>query len=594
MTFFITSFSGFYSNFWYNLVHKHQQNARRYLVRLVFTAAIEAVGWMLFTTATMVGPSNAVVYTNGAALVLCTALIDVDTTLLEFLLRGAGVLAIWFFTHSASIQSPSVIANTIVIIVAILIARHWAVAIRTNFWMNFGFTVYLATAFWLTVPPDILPSYGTDPLMIGMAIVLLIAMSTVLNLYWHQRYKTFRVATRVRNNDLTTESTYDRYATHVTDTFNQAQADASVFAMAVMDIDHFRSINRRYGHMGGNAVLLQLAKVLQNTLRQHGDTTQVLRSGGQEFTIVVKKADATAALPILVSCWQTLRTHKFEYEGNQISLTASIGLTSMLPSDESVEDTYQRAAANMRISKQSGRDVITRDGQVYGLPQSGHHLELAYFGQGIYDVTGEQPRLVHNELLLREFDTDHKRWVLPKSFEISVGTQIDLLEQFIKHAPCKSVTLNLTAKEFRDATVATALTLFKQRNSELQELVIEIMDSPEARYVREISTIYHAGGIKIYIDDVGSDNSFELVNQLFPYVDGVKFAMQNLRGTNNFEQMKERIKFWTTVARQYHLEFILEGVETQYEMAFDHTTFGINLEQGYYFGKPAPAETKAA
>ncbi len=594
MTFFITSFASFYSSYWHRLATQPATNPSSPVWRILLSLGIEGLGIVLFITASMVGPTNAVIYTNGALILLSSVLFDTNTTWPEYMVRVAGILLVWIAAHWDNLTSPLVMTMTVVMLGLLSVIRAQSRTTRANLALNMTMSALADFAFWMTLPATTLLGLDGTGLSLTIAIGMFLIMASVLNIYWVYRHHAMTKAAQITNNVLTTAATYERYEHHMTDMFNTAQESAGTFTMAVMDIDHFAQVNTQCGHMGGNGLLLDLTHLLEETLRQYADSVEILRTGGQEFTVAVKNADGQAALPIIVACWQAVRTHHFYYKGGQVNLTVSVGMTSMHPRDESVEDTYQRATTNLQQSKHSGRDVITLDGQVYGQHHQAHHAELAYFGQGIYDVNADNPRLVHNELLLRQYDASHHRWVLPQSFEISVGTQINLLRHFLRHSQCKSVTLNLTAQEFRDATVATALTLFKQRADGPEELIVEIMDTPSLQYVREISSIYHAGGVKIYIDDVGSDNSFELVHTLFPYVDGVKFAMQNLRKTATFEQMAERIKFWTGIAQEYHLEFILEGVETQYEMAFDRTNFGIMLEQGYYFGRPAPAEKAVA
>ncbi|WP_056969221.1 diguanylate cyclase [Lacticaseibacillus thailandensis] len=581
MTFFITSFIGFYANYWHRLVTLRRTDPQGQFSRLLLSLGIVAVGIVLFVTARMVGQYNAITYTNGALIMLAAVLFDTATTRTEYAIRVDGLLIVWLTAHWSNITSANTIIATVLLIAALTGIRRYTNMIRHNPALTVGLAAVGAAGFWLTLPARSPLGPAGSPTSLVLAIGTLIAMAAILSLYWtyleHLRAK----AATAKNNVLTTADTYERYEHHMTDAFNYSQGHAGVFTMAVLDIDHFTRINANYGHMGGNSILLALTQLLEDTLHPYGDAAEILRTGGQEFMIVVKDVTADDAMPIIVACWEAVRTHPFQYKDDQIAITVSVGVTTMQPSDESVEDTYQRATINLQESKRSGRDVITVDGQVYGQHHRAHHAELAYFGQGIYDVTGGDPQIVHNELLLRQYDANHDRWVLPESFDIGVGTQIDLLRRFLRYATCKSVTLNLTADEFSDATVATALTLFHQRSEGPHELIVEIMDAPSLNFVREISSIYHAGGVKIYIDDVGSDNSFELVHKLFPYVDGVKFAMQNLRKTATFDQMAERIKFWTGIAQQNHLEFILEGVETQYEMAFDHSHFGVQLEQGY-------------
>ncbi|WP_461215672.1 EAL domain-containing protein [Lacticaseibacillus sp. GG6-2] len=144
----------------------------------------------------------------------------------------------------------------------------------------------------------------------------------------------------------------------------------------------------------------------------------------------------------------------------------------------------------------------------------------------------------------------------------------------------------------RHDKIAQAFVHFKKHEPRLKEFVIEIMDAPDLKTVERITEIYRAGGIKIYLDDVGSDNSYELILNMFTYIDGIKFAMQNLRKSNDSQQLLERIDFWKKIADKHHLEFILEGVETQDESEYAYKQSGIFRQQGYYFGKPTLPQDK--
>ena len=145
--------------------------------------------------------------------------------------------------------------------------------------------------------------------------------------------------------------------------------------------------------------------------------------------------------------------------------------------------------------------------------------------------------------------------------------------------------INLTAAQFRDVEVARVLTALAESPDGPTNLTVEVTEVANAAITRHISAIYRSAGMKILIDDVGSDNSFELVQNELPYFDGVTFAMQNLRRTNDADQMRERIAFWRQVAKSNHLSFILEGVETQADLELAQT-LGIQFVQGYFFDKP--------
>ncbi|GEO46685.1 EAL domain-containing protein [Companilactobacillus kimchii] len=151
----------------------------------------------------------------------------------------------------------------------------------------------------------------------------------------------------------------------------------------------------------------------------------------------------------------------------------------------------------------------------------------------------------------------------------------------------QNFNLNLTAKQFEDIDVAEALTQFAKSSEGPNKLTIEITDLKDSQTTRRISALYRSADIKIMIDDVGSDNSFELVRGALPYVNGMKFAMQNLRKTNSEKELAERVAFWNQIAQEQNLDFILEGVETETDLLMAKK-LGVSRVQGYFFGKPAP------
>src|SRR5699024_8671543 len=97
----------------------------------------------------------------------------------------------------------------------------------------------------------------------------------------------------------------------------------------------------------------------------------------------------------------------------------------------------------------------------------------------------------------------------------------------------------------------------------------------------------HQYGIKLVLDDVGTgSNTYENVKHLLPFVDEIKFAMQNLRMANRAEEIPASLAFWSNIANQYRLQLVLEGVEDAKDQALAKK-FGITLHQGYLYGKPS-------
>lgn len=370
------------------------------------------------------------------------------------------------------------------------------------------------------------------------------------------------------------------------DLFTQTQAQNGQLALASLDLDHFKQINARYGHLAGNAVLLAVSDTIQAALQQADAQALTFRTNGEELNIVFPGVDVHQATPVLRLVAQAVRTHEYVYAQRAMNVTMSVGVTALRHTDRTIDDVYRRADDAVYKSKRSGRDLITVDAEVITpvVDAPKDYSSYRYFAQGVYSLAGDQARVLH-ELLLRRFDTGLGRYVLPDEFELPPVEIARLLRQAMTHTDFHRFNVNLTAAQFKDEEMAAALCDVASAPDGPVELNVEVTDVVSAPLMRHISALYRDSGIKIYIDDVGSDNSYELVRTRFAYVDGVKFAMQNLRRNNDDGALRERVSFWRQVAEDNHLQFILEGAETEADIEMAKN-FGVRFVQGYYFGKP--------
>jgi EAL domain-containing protein (putative c-di-GMP-specific phosphodiesterase class I) len=205
----------------------------------------------------------------------------------------------------------------------------------------------------------------------------------------------------------------------------------------------------------------------------------------------------------------------------------------------------------------------------------------AFFAQPIVDInTG---KTLKNELLLRVSNQDD--WHLPDRFDISLDLQSKLMNEALQKLDVKNIDLNLTGPQFADEGFLAGLTLFKQNNEILNSLTIELTVAPDLDTLKQIGQKYREVGIRLAIDDVGSDNQLSQVIDLLPYVDGIKFAIQNLRATGEVQAMDIRVQNWKKLADKHQLTFTLEGIETEQDIALAKK-LGIILGQGYHYGKP--------
>ena len=129
-------------------------------------------------------------------------------------------------------------------------------------------------------------------------------------------------------------------------------------AVLMLDVDRFKALNDTHGHPAGDAVLRQLATVLQATTRK-GDT--VARFGGEEFMVLLPETPAAGALTLAEKIRTAIEAQPFviDDQGTTVQVTASFGL-ARFPEHGRTADTLTAAADQaLYRSKQSGRNRVT-------------------------------------------------------------------------------------------------------------------------------------------------------------------------------------------------------------------------------------------
>ncbi len=124
-------------------------------------------------------------------------------------------------------------------------------------------------------------------------------------------------------------------------------------AILMLDIDHFKQVNDRYGHAAGDVILRQLAKRINQKLRP---TDILARYGGEEFVILLPRTSSEEAEQITKRIWQAVKTKPFDSENRSIPITVSIGIAE-LSKEASDLDTLMRYADDaLYHAKQTGRN----------------------------------------------------------------------------------------------------------------------------------------------------------------------------------------------------------------------------------------------
>jgi diguanylate cyclase (GGDEF)-like protein len=130
-------------------------------------------------------------------------------------------------------------------------------------------------------------------------------------------------------------------------------------SLLVADVDHFKRVNDRHGHLAGDEVLKTVARALTQGIRIEDI---LARFGGEEFVILAREADATAAMALAERLRQLVEVAQTSWESGDdvpigISVTVSIGVAQLAP-DQNERDLFQRADGAAYEAKKQGRNRV--------------------------------------------------------------------------------------------------------------------------------------------------------------------------------------------------------------------------------------------
>ena len=123
--------------------------------------------------------------------------------------------------------------------------------------------------------------------------------------------------------------------------------------VALFDIDDFKNINDKYGHVTGDFVLKRVAELTTENLKD----SFVCRYGGEEFVVVFNSDNFDAVIEELESFRKNIEKETFEFENSKINLTITIGV-SQYKDDISLEKWVELADEKMYFGKNNGKNKI--------------------------------------------------------------------------------------------------------------------------------------------------------------------------------------------------------------------------------------------
>jgi len=135
----------------------------------------------------------------------------------------------------------------------------------------------------------------------------------------------------------------------------QARPHHAPLALIFLDMDHFKSVNDRYGHPAGDACLRAVAETIADELRP---TDSLGRYGGEEFVVMLPGTTQENAMAVAERIRRSIEALPVHARGETLQTTVSMGVASLLGAGDTVDDLVARADAALYRAKTQGRNCV--------------------------------------------------------------------------------------------------------------------------------------------------------------------------------------------------------------------------------------------
>ncbi len=164
-------------------------------------------------------------------------------------------------------------------------------------------------------------------------------------------------AVQSRTDPLTRLPNRQTYNEKLEEAYSRFKEKGEPFAVAVMDIDHFKSINDRFGHAAGDKTLQAVSRFLHQNIKK---PEFVARWGGEEFVLLLPNTSIEEVSEKLNDLRNQLASMPFKFKQEKVKITASFGATSFSQSDNT-EKVFDRADEYLYSAKRNGRNRVVTD-----------------------------------------------------------------------------------------------------------------------------------------------------------------------------------------------------------------------------------------
>ncbi|ELQ09229.1 putative sensory box GGDEF/EAL domain-containing protein [Pseudomonas fluorescens BRIP34879] len=400
------------------------------------------------------------------------------------------------------------------------------------------------------------------------------------------------------------------------DRAEQALASAQVHkrgcALLLLDLDHFKIINDSLGHNVGDQLLKRVGERLAGLF---GPGVTLARLGGDEFAVLAEHCPQVIQAVALAQRMLEAMKEPFVFDGNQLFISASIGI-SLFPGDAlSAEQLLRNADSALFKAKSAGREGFAL-----------YTEELTAHAQNRVEIAGELRRALDGDELRVYYQPVHNlqdgrligvealvRWQHPERGLVPPGEFIPIAERtgliadidgWVMLQACRQMGQWLAeGRPLGFMAVNVSSRLFARRELyehvarvlhdtgldpaflELEVTESAVMDDPD-RALEQLHRLRELG-LRLAIDDFGTGYSSLLRLKRLP-VHKLKIDQGFVAGLPGDEDDVAIVRMVVALAKSMGLQVHAEGIE-QVEQARFLLAQACDMGQGYWFGKPKPA-----
>jgi PAS domain S-box-containing protein len=400
------------------------------------------------------------------------------------------------------------------------------------------------------------------------------------------------------------------------------------FAVLLIDIDEFKIVNDSLGHSAGNDLLIAIGQRLTESVRRADTVSRprtvampervrtddsLARLGGDEFTVLLDDIrDPIEAVRVAERIQSEIAT-PFSVNGQQVVITASIGIASSATAHTGAEDLLRDADIAMYRAKRAGRSkvevfdvgmhasAVKRLRLETDLRQALQQNEFRVYYQPI--VSLETGKIAGFEALTRWQRAEGI--ISPADFmpvAEETGLIIPMNRQLLREAcqhvlawqtqfpsnPPLSISVNVTSREFAQQDLADEMqkilseTGFDPGNLHLE--IVETIAMGDAEQSGQALSRLKALGAHLSIDDFGTGYSSLSRLRRLP-VDTLKIDRAFIMNMDSDPESREIVRVIVMLAHNLGLKVVAEGAETE-EHVNQLKQLNCELAQGYFFSRP--------